>query len=148
MVKPSTEEKQQETVLAIINLQRALNNANKQTNLQEGVTSQQAAILRILKHEGTVPMNKIAEQLQVSKPNITGLINRLEKKNLVEKEESNKDKRSITIKLTKTGNALQEKINQKYSALIKTGLNTLPTTEQEKLANNLTKLVKEITSKQ
>jgi DNA-binding MarR family transcriptional regulator len=144
---PNPQEKQQKTTLSIINLQRALNNAMKQTSLQEGVTLQQATILRILQHEGTVPMSKIAEHLQVSRPNITGIIDRLEKKGLIEKSENNQDRRSTTIKITMKGQELQEKISQNYATLIKTGLKTLSATQQETLVNNLTKFIEEITKK-
>jgi MarR family transcriptional regulator, 2-MHQ and catechol-resistance regulon repressor len=138
---------EQDAITAIINLQRTLNKTMRQASLQEGITPQQATILRILQHEGAVPMRRIAEQLLVSRPNITGLVDRLEKKGLIEKKESDKDRRSTTIRLSIKGQELQIRINQNYATTLRTGLKALSTPEQQKLTNNLTKFVKEINVK-
>lgn len=139
-----TANQEQNTIQTIINLQKALNKTLRQASTQEDVTPQQATILRILHHEGQVPMNKIAEQLQVSKPNITGIINRLGKKRLIEKTENNKDRRSTTIQLSAKGQELQVRINQNYTDSLKAGLKTLSTAEQEKLIDFLKKFSAEI----
>jgi DNA-binding MarR family transcriptional regulator len=140
----TTTPQEQDTIQAIINLQRTLNKTLRQASTQEGVTPQQATILRILNHEGQTPMNKIALQLQVSKPNITGIADRLEKKGLIEKSENQKDRRSTTIQLSPKGKELQTKINQNYTNALRAGLKELTPAEQEKLTSGLKKFSAEI----
>lgn len=65
-------------------------------------------ILRLLRDEGEVSMNFIAEQVGVTSPWITTEINRLKKKGLVTKNRSRNDRRIVRIGLTEEGRKLAD----------------------------------------
>jgi len=76
-----------------------------------GLTSPQYGLLYVLKeHPEGISFKEIGDMLMVSKPNISGLIVRLEKKGLVARESSKKDKRIWLAKITPEGEKLFEKV--------------------------------------
>ena len=58
----------------------------------KGITTAQFDLLVALKKHKSLPMRKISELLSVTGGNVTGLIDRLEKKGLVERERSESGK--------------------------------------------------------
>ncbi|MDR2878459.1 MAG: MarR family transcriptional regulator [Fusobacteriales bacterium] len=57
----------------------------------------------IIGNMGTPTYGELAQELNLSKPAITAIVNKLIKQNLVYKEQSMTDKRTFYIKLTKNG---------------------------------------------
>ena len=72
------------------------------------LTLQQYNVLRILRGAGPagLPTLEIAERMVEQTPGITRLIDRLEVKQLVERERSVTDRRQVFVRITKTGLAL------------------------------------------
>ncbi|HUR81386.1 MAG TPA: MarR family transcriptional regulator [Thermoanaerobaculia bacterium] len=72
------------------------------------LTLQQYNVLRILRGAGAkgLPTLEIAERMVEQTPGITRLIDRLELKQLVERERSVTDRRQVFVRITKTGLAL------------------------------------------
>jgi DNA-binding MarR family transcriptional regulator len=112
----------------------------------DGLTLQQAALLRILVQNGPTSMNELSKELMVTPPNITGIVDRLEAKRLVKRTESKKDRRGTDIRLTAKGERLQLKIRQDYRESLKKSLGALDYDEQETLARLLKKLAGEVES--
>ena len=64
-----------------------------------------------------VEMSTLSWDLALDNSTITRLVNRLEKKNLVFRKKSKKDKRLVKVCLTKEGEAIQNKIEEKIDFL-------------------------------
>lgn len=76
------------------------------------ITGAQYNVLRILRGEGQpLPSLEIASRLVHSVPGITGLIDRLEKAELVLRERSPTDRRVVFVQITKKGLKLIERID-------------------------------------
>jgi DNA-binding MarR family transcriptional regulator len=75
-----------------------------------GVTGQQGLILRSLHNSGSASSVDLSRLLHVSPSNMTGLIDRLEKKNLVVRARKEGDRRITMIELTEAGKALGKKL--------------------------------------
>ena len=90
-------------------------------------------------------MNALGEELIVSPPVITGIIDRLETKGLVKREGSSTDRRKIEIVLTEDGKRAYRKVRESYRYSLRESLaRSLVPAEQETLALLLARFAKEI----
>ncbi len=69
----------------------------------EEITSSQIVILMSLFEEGKISVGKLAEQMKVSGPTVTGLVDRLVDNGYIERKRSTEDRRKVTVDLTKAG---------------------------------------------
>jgi len=70
---------------------------------EQDLTLHQLRVLFRLHYRGSVGMGQIAEQLQVTQPTATGVIDRLVERGLVERASDPSDRRKVRVKLTETG---------------------------------------------
>jgi DNA-binding MarR family transcriptional regulator len=112
----------------------------------EDLTLQQFGVLRILsQREGVASMNVLGDELMVKPPVITGIIDRLETKGLVKREESTTDRRKTEIVLTDVGKKAHRKIREDYRHSLRESLaRSLTPAEQENLARLMARFVEEI----
>jgi DNA-binding MarR family transcriptional regulator len=91
-------------------LSRALVNLMK----EKGITGSQYNVLRILRGHGEagVSCNEIAEQMVTHDPDLTRLLDRLEKTGLAKRERSTVDRRVVTAHITPKGLKLLESLDQ------------------------------------
>lgn len=68
-----------------------------------GVSMTQLHVLWLLEHHGEVPMSRLAELLDVSVSNSTGLIDRMEERGLVERARVRDDRRLVKVRLGPEG---------------------------------------------
>ncbi|MEP7379266.1 MAG: MarR family transcriptional regulator [Chloroflexota bacterium] len=74
---------------------------------QEGALSMvHLNVLMLLRSNGALPMSHLADLLDVSVASATGIIDRMEKRGVVERKHSDADRRVVEIHLTKRGNAV------------------------------------------
>ena len=82
-----------------------------------GLTGPQSTLLRTLVKEGPLSSASLSRRLYVTPSNITGIIDRLEKKGLVERIRKERDRRIVLINLTESGaelsNSLPDPIEKK-----------------------------------
>jgi MarR family transcriptional regulator, organic hydroperoxide resistance regulator len=83
------------------------------------ITFQQYNVLRILRGAGEVglPTLDIAERMIEHTPGITRLLDRLERKHLVERERSSEDKRQVLCRITARGKKLVDELDGPMEAL-------------------------------
>ncbi|HEX6575217.1 MAG TPA: MarR family transcriptional regulator [Gemmatimonadaceae bacterium] len=93
----------------------------------EGITPEQYQVLRILNEAGTggIPLSLIAERSPAGDPDVTRLIDRLEKRGLANRERDTADRRVITATITTDGRRLFRKLEKPVAALHERQLGTL-----------------------
>lgn len=64
------------------------------------------AVLEVLLHKGSLPVNAIGEKVLLTSGSITTAVDRLEKKALVRREKSELDRRVVLVHLTESGRQL------------------------------------------
>ncbi len=80
---------------------------------EHGLTPAQYNVLRILRGEGKpTPILEIAERMLTATPGITGLIDRLEKLELVRRERCCSDRRVIFVAITPTAVDLLKRLDE------------------------------------
>ena len=79
---------------------------SKKMSKQFGLTGPQSLVLRLLVKNGALSSADLSRQMYVTPSNITGIIDRLEKKGLVERIRKEGDRRVALINLTDSGQQL------------------------------------------
>ena len=105
-----------------------------------GLTNSQYNVLRILRGEGKpIPSLEIAGRMVQVVPAITGLIDRLEKQELVKRNRCTEDRRVVYVELTKKGAKLLGEIDEPDVALHKELIGHMARKELKELSRLLEK---------
>ena len=111
--KKPFESAEQEATLNIIRTNDQFQNRFGRLFRQYSLTSSQYNVLRILRGEGQpMPCLEIADRMVQVVPAMTGLIDRLEKQELVRRDRCVKDRRVIFVELTEKGTQLLQQLDQ------------------------------------
>ena len=129
-----------EAILNILRTSDLFQNRFGRLFREYGLTVSQYNVLRILRGEGKpMPSLEIASRMVQVVPAITGLIDRLEKQDLVERERCSIDRRVVHIRLTDKAVALLKKIDQPDIELHKKLIGHLTKKELNELSRLLEK---------
>ena len=79
------------------------------------LTKLQAQALHVLAHEGPRSMSELAETLACDASNVTGLIDRLEARGLVERKSVPSDRRMRMLALTPVGARLHQRLRERIA---------------------------------
>lgn len=104
------------------------------------VSTPQLACIQVLHAQGPLPLSRIARQIMVNSSTVTGIIDRLEKKNLVIRVRDPRDRRMITIELTNAGAKLAQNAPPLIPQEIIDSLKSLPEDDFKKVVYGVSKL--------
>jgi DNA-binding MarR family transcriptional regulator len=93
---------------AALSLKSALQRSFKQHGVE--ITAEQWGIIRHLWEEEGLSQREIGEKASKDKPNITRMLDALEKKRLIFRQPDPRDRRKFCIYLTKEGKQLHERL--------------------------------------
>ncbi|MEK8130524.1 MarR family transcriptional regulator [Paenibacillus filicis] len=96
-------------------------------------------ILEFLYNKGPQPIQKIGEKFSIPSGSVTYAVDKLEKKDLIQRELSPEDRRSVIVKLTDTGQALFDDIFPKHTETIADVFSVLTDEEKQQLIGLLKK---------
>jgi len=99
--------------------------------LRRGLSMAQLHILYMLQRHGQMPMSRLAEVLNVSDSNATGLIDRVEERGYVERTRVAEDRRIVLIRVTEAGEKMLGEIDALSDELLRSVLGHL---DRSKLA--------------
>jgi DNA-binding MarR family transcriptional regulator len=131
---------EQEAVLNILRTSDLIDNRLGRLFRQFGLTSSQYNVLRILRGEGKpLPSLEIADRLIQIAPAITGLIDRLEKQELVVRQRCEDDRRVVYVEITPKALELLKRIDKPLDQLQKQSVGHLSRSELSTLSRLLEK---------
>ena len=107
-MNPQNESVIQDIVWSIRRLVRAVYLDSQKISKRYGLTGPQSSVLRNLLNIGSRSSADLSRNLFVTPSNITGIIDRLEKKQFVERIKKEGDRRVALITLTQTGQELSK----------------------------------------
>jgi DNA-binding MarR family transcriptional regulator len=119
-------------VVAIKRLNRAVSLGSSKISRGSGLTPSQSSVLRNLFKRGPLSSAELSRYLYVTPANITGIIDRLEKKGLVERLPKGNDRRVALIALTSDGAAQSRSLLDPIEKKLISGLAHL---ESQKVAD-------------
>ena len=105
---PQNESVIQDIVWSVRRLVRAVYLDSQKISKRHGLTEPQSAVLRNLFSNGPVSSADLSRTLYVTPSNITGIIDRLEKKQFVKRIRKEGDRRVALITLTESGRELSK----------------------------------------
>ncbi len=115
--------------------------ACSETHLRSlGLTSSQFDVVASLGNTSGLSMGELGERTLITKGTLTGVIDRLEQKQLVEREVPPDNRRSVIVRLTPTGSALFEQVFPDHIAYLKERFERLEPSELELLRVLLARL--------
>ncbi len=131
---------EQEALLNILRTNDQFQNRFGRLFRAYGLTSSQYNVLRILRGEGKpMPCLDVAERMIQVVPAITGLIDRLERQELVSRQRCSEDRRVVYIEITTKALNLLKKLDQPVMDLHKRLMGHLTRTELKELSRLLEK---------
>src|SRR6267143_1408775 len=125
--------KQVEIVRLVMDLSRNLMSHYDAKLAELRLTLPQALLLRQL--GDALPMNEAAGKLHCDPSNVTGIVDRLEGRGLIERQHLTKDRRVKHLALTAEGRRLRRRVETILSSA--PGLSTLPAADQAALQDLL-----------
>lgn len=93
--------------------------------LRLGVSMSQLHVMSMLDRHGDMPMSRLAEMVDVSLSNATGLIDRMEERGFVERVRVPDDRRVVLVRITETGRRLLDDIEVLRAETLRTVLDRL-----------------------
>jgi len=109
-MNPENEVLIKEIVGSIRKLVRAVYLDSQKMSRHFGLTGPQSVAMRLLLNTGSMSSADLSRRMYVTPSNITGIIDRLEKKDLVRRVGKQGDRRVALIVLTEKGKALSERL--------------------------------------
>ena len=110
------------------------------TSFEEDIAPPHFEIMKTLHDKGTLHVAEIGERLQIPKPQMTHLIDRLVGMEIVERQTDAADRRIINITLTAEGEKMMEEHNRLIKGSVKEKLSCLTDEELQELSVSLRKL--------
>ena len=136
-----------EIVGAIRRLVKAVYLDTSKMSRQYGLTGSQSGVLRCLIQDGPLSSAELSRQLHVTPSNITGIIDRLEKKGLVERIRKEGDRRIALIELTEKGEALSRQLPDPIEIKLISELVDLEPAQVQQLGNAMNQMLNLIDAK-
>ena len=127
-------------IFSIRRLMQAEELYTKELNKKQNISAAQLNCILALYDNGPLSPSQIAKHIMVNSSTVTGIIDRLEKKDLAKRFRISPDRRRITIELTETGENLAENAPPPIQQKIIDGLKKLSKSEIDRIAFALTKL--------
>jgi MarR family transcriptional regulator, organic hydroperoxide resistance regulator len=130
---------EQETYLNLVRTSHKLGEQVEKLLQQHGLSSTQYNVLRILRGAGGegLPCGEIAERMVHRDPDITRLLDRLERAALVSRKRSDKDRRVVLTSIEPRGLQLLEKLDDPVIELLAGLLGSMGKTKLQQLTDLL-----------
>lgn len=104
------------------------------------LTRPQFEVISALGNTNGLTLKELSHQVPVTKGTLTGVINRLEERGLVERSPSDSDRRSTVANLTPEGESLHEEVFSGHVSYVKQYLDSLTSEEREELTRLLMRI--------
>ena len=109
------------------------------------LTPEQFLLIDLLWNQGPLSQLDIADQMQKDKNSITKLVDAIERKGYVVRQQNPNDRRSNTIVLTELGNSLKDNAKTKGISILNTMLEGISEQELNSFLETLDKLCSNMT---
>ena len=130
-----------ETILYLYTESRRL---TKGLASQFGLTGPQLTVIKLLETFDNLSLSSLSERIRAQNSTVTGIIDRMEREDLVKRERSTADRRVVFIRLTDKGRKLASDIQVEPMELFRGALESLTRDDVRDLLRILNKLQKRV----
>jgi MarR family 2-MHQ and catechol resistance regulon transcriptional repressor len=128
------------TLLVMLKALRAIHHFALPAILKAGLGESDFRVLEVLLHKGPMPVNVIGPKVGLNPGSVSVAVDRLYKKGLVSRVESDNDRRVRTVSLTEKGRRVFVPIFREHAALIKRAFQDVSPKEQRRMEEVLKKI--------
>ena len=108
--------------------------------LKDGLGESDFRVLEVLLHKGPMPVNSLGPRVDLNAGSVSVAVDRLYKRGLVSREESESDRRVRTVSLTEKGRRVFAPIFRQHAARIKRAFRDISPEEQRELEEVLRRI--------
>jgi len=119
-----------------------LHEQSKKIKKETGITGPQLWAIKVINQYAPIKVSDLANRLYLHPATVIGIIDRLEKQDLVERRRSKEDRRVVWIELTTKGNDLVKSAPEVAQGLLVSGLEELSPNNIIEIDRSLRNLVK------
>ena len=109
---------------------------------RHGLTIAEFGVMEALHHKGPLLLSDVKAKILVSNAGVTYLVDRLEKRGLVQRRRCDRDRRAYYAHLTEAGTALLERIFPEHAAVVEEAFGVLSAEERATLTDLLRRVGK------
>ena len=143
-VSPEIKRDVDQVLEAIIYLYTESRRLTKELARRADLTGPQLTVVKMLEQIGDLSLSELSERIRAQNSTVTGIIDRMERENLVTRERSKEDRRVVYIRLTAKGRRLAEEIPIEPMEIFRSALEGLTATEVRELVKILGKVAKRV----
>jgi DNA-binding MarR family transcriptional regulator len=125
---------------SVVDSWKRLQRAAEKNLLRAGLSVAELRILKVLREQGSSPMNRFSAETMLSQPTITGIVDKLEERGLVERVRSKEDRREVLIAITPKGSDILVKGMDLHRRFVERALSAMEADEVPLLVSLLEKL--------
>jgi DNA-binding MarR family transcriptional regulator len=129
---------------SIIYLYTESRRITKEFARRANLTGPQLTVVKILEAFGDLSLSELSERLRAQNSTVTGIVDRMEREELVIRTRSTEDRRVVKLKLTEKGARIARDIAVEPMELFKSALVSLTATEARDLLRILTKIARRV----
>ncbi len=132
---------------AIIYLYMEGRRLTKEYARRANLTSPQLTVIKILETFGDLSLTELSERIRAQNSTVTGIIDRMEREDLVVRERSKEDRRVVYIRLSEKGARLARQIQVEPMEIFRGALLSLSHADLKDLLRIMNKLQKHVRTK-
>jgi len=128
-------------MIALRKIIQAIDMNSKKLVKRVGLTGPQLVILQEISSSGEVTAGELAHAVSLSQATVTGILERMEKRELLTRQRSNQDKRRIMVRITESGKQVLENAPPVMQEAFVERFSSLQEWEQTMILSSLQRLV-------
>jgi MarR family 2-MHQ and catechol resistance regulon transcriptional repressor len=125
---------------AVVDSWKRFQRGSEKNLMKLDLSGAELRILRALEEKGNLPMNRFSAETLLSQPTITGIIDKLEQRELVARVRSLEDRREVLIAITPKGSEILSQGLDLHKRFVERSLASLDAKEVDTLVTLLKKL--------
>lgn len=119
---PESDRMAQDILRALRRITRSMDVSSRRLMNKRGLSIPQLLCLQYLREQGPLTSGALAKAMSLSPPTVTGILDRLELRGLVNRERRPEDKRRVLVALTPAGRALVNSAPSSFEKQLGTAL--------------------------
>jgi MarR family transcriptional regulator, organic hydroperoxide resistance regulator len=110
-----------------------------------GITATQLNVLKLLEEIGELSLSELSRRIAAQNSTVTGIVDRMVEAGLVERRQSERDRRVWQITATEKGRAISRKVTVAPWEMLREALEALDAREKQQLVTILKKVASHVT---
>ena len=145
-VNPDLKSEVDQVLEAIIYLYTESRRITKELAKRADLTGPQLTVIKLLEQVGDLSLSELSDKIRAQNSTVTGIIDRMEREDLVVRERSTEDRRVVKIRLTPKGLELARDVPVEPMVIFRSALEALSKEDMQDLLKILLKVSKRVKS--